>query len=274
MPACQSLQTQTPPINPATHEDLVAVEEALNKQLVLQAVQQAEFTQANQEVNSQLARQQQQFNKLNLVLNQLREQLGSLASQTASPNTASKPNQIVTENNKLILGQQELIGLTEPRLVLPARVDTGARTSSLHATNIRNFERDGQTWLRFSSNHPSLAKAAEKTITLEAPLLRRTKIKQASGQEERLVINLEILLGQLTQTVEFTLTDRTSLEFPLLLGRNFFMDIALVDVSKNNVQGEPKFAPLQTPAEEPETTSPEASLTPTSPNTENPSANE
>lgn len=252
LPACQSLQTSSSPIHYATQEDVLSAKTSLSQQLNLQQNHSQELAATQQELSRDLARQQQQFNKLHLALSQLKEELMASGSFFSGPATSSKPKQIVTESNKLVLGQQELIGITDYQLILPARVDTGAKITSLHAKNIQHFERDGQPWVRFSIEHQAtLVDEEQQTETyLEAPLVRKARIKQASGQEERPVVSLEILLGSLAQTVELTLTDRTNLEFPLLLGRNFFMDIALVDVSKNNVQGKPSFPKAANPPSE------------------------
>lgn len=81
---------------------------------------------------------------------------------------------------------------------------------------------------------------------------------QASGIESRPVISLPLQLGGLTQNVEFTLTNRGNLTFPVLLGRRFFMDIAVIDVSKTYVQGKPEIVVPQQLNEE--ATSKEAEL--------------
>lgn len=74
---------------------------------------------------------------------------------------------------------------------------------------------------------------------VEAPVVRWVKIRQASasGPNRRPVIEAWVKLGQLHEKAQFTLADRTQMTYPVLLGREFFKDIALVDVGKKFVQG-------------------------------------
>ncbi|MFP3387064.1 RimK/LysX family protein, partial [Tritonibacter sp. SIMBA_163] len=67
---------------------------------------------------------------------------------------------------------------------------------------------------------------------IEAPIERRVKIVQASGEESRPVISLLMTLGPIRENVEFTLNDRTHLDYPVLLGRRFMLDIATIDVAE------------------------------------------
>ena len=114
---------------------------------------------------------------------------------------------------------------------LKARIDSGATTFSISATNIQTFERDGVSWARFSVQQHN----PEKTQLIEAPVLREVRIKQASANsyQLRLVISLTINLGEhFTRKAEFTLADRTAMNYPVLLGREFLKGVALIDVDK------------------------------------------
>src|SRR5699024_6517088 len=83
---------------------------------------------------------------------------------------------------------------------------------------------------------------------IEAPVVRRVKIIQASGEASRPVIRQLMTLGPIRQHVEFTLNDRTHLEYPVLLGRRFLLDIAVVDVARQHVHEKPTFeAPPRSP---------------------------
>lgn len=152
----------------------------------------------------------------------------------------SHSTEVVKEDGKMLLGQYEWVHLPAQELVLPARIDSGANTSSLHAVNLQQFERDGKTWVRFETHYQPKKDQPAFKVEVEAPLVRKVNVTQASGSETRPVITLPIQLGTLTQQVEFTLTDRGNLTFPVLLGRRFFMDIAVIDVSKTYVQGKPE----------------------------------
>ena len=136
--------------------------------------------------------------------------------------------QPVSIDNKLTIGAVEAItfpGMND--LVLDARIDTGASTSSLHVTSSQIFERDGARWVSFT-----MPVEGRGDITIERPLTRNVLIKRKGAEsQERPVVVMNIRIGRLQRASEFTLTDRTGFEFPVLIGRNFLTDVAIVDVS-------------------------------------------
>ena len=132
-----------------------------------------------------------------------------------------------------VVGEVEKVHLSPLDLIFNARVDTGATTSSLDARNIQRFERDGRRWVRFDITHPESGEA----ITFERPVVRRVRISQSitDDSERRHVVELHFTLGGISHTAEFTLTDRSHLEFPVLIGRNILRDQMIVDVSKQYI---------------------------------------
>lgn len=130
---------------------------------------------------------------------------------------------------QLVIGAVEPVYLHIPGIVLPARIDTGAATSSLHALNIETFERDGQSWVRFRVPTSD----SDVATRVERPVARRIVVTQASSEarESRAVVTLPVTLGRISQTAEFSLTDRGHLEYPVLIGRNILRDLMIVDVS-------------------------------------------
>lgn len=155
--------------------------------------------------------------------------------------------------NKAVVGRSEWIGLPDVGTYLKARVDSGAQTSSLSASEITRFERDGENWVRFK-----LGLAEDDAVVegvrdewIEAPIERRVRILQAAGQESRPVVSLMMTLGPIREPVEFTLNDRSHLNYPVLLGRRFLMDIAVIDVAEAYLHDRPEF-PGGRPAEEAE----------------------
>ncbi|MGM0412251.1 MAG: ATP-dependent zinc protease [Pseudomonadota bacterium] len=147
--------------------------------------------------------------------------------------------------DRYLLGRREWVRFPSLEVALEARVDTGANTSSLSATDITPFERDGEDWVRFR-----IARGEDHAVhpdtepgEIERPVARTVTIIQASGEEERYVVTLPMELGPISERVEFTLNDRTDLSTPLLLGRRFFMDIALVDVGRKHIHGSPEEEP-------------------------------
>ncbi len=154
-------------------------------------------------------------------------------------------------DDKIILGRTEWLWLEAVNRVFRARIDSGATTSSLSAHHIVEFERDGKKWIRFNMVPDD---DVDDSYEVEAPLVRFARIRQASSQEidRRAVVELTIKIGEFTDTAEFTLTDRTSMTYPILLGREFLRDIALIDVAKSYYQ--PKPEPLaDRPASTPDT---------------------
>lgn len=151
--------------------------------------------------------------------------------QPASTNTG--PDAPGRYQGKLVVGEVEKLYLAVPGLIYDARIDSGATTSSLHATNIQRFERDGENWVRFDIQPPR----SDDSITLERQLSRNAKIIQASSEdsERRPVVELPFVVGNHRQSAEFTLSDRSLLTYPVLLGRNVLRDVMLIDVGREYV---------------------------------------
>jgi hypothetical protein len=122
-----------------------------------------------------------------------------------------------------LYGRYENIGLPELQQTLKAKMDTGAYTASLSARDIQLFSRDGDKWVRFRL----AAKGADDTV-YEHQLARMSKIKNradegdedpsAADVSKRPVIDLQLCLGHQKRTVEVNLTDRSSFNYPLLIG--------------------------------------------------------
>ena len=139
--------------------------------------------------------------------------------------------------NKWLLGRVEWLWLPTLEDSVKARIDSGAKTSSMSATDIEEFERDGKAWIRFHFRHDN------HLAQLEAPLSRYVRIRQANSKkaDRRPVIMLPVRVGDLDKEVEFTLKDRTRMLYPVLLGREFMNDDVLIDPSRLFVQ--PKHKP-------------------------------
>ena len=133
--------------------------------------------------------------------------------------------------NKAVIGAIEWLYMDPPGQHYRARVDSGAETSSLSASEVVEFERDSDDWVRFDFRHDP----EDDPINFELPIKRTVLIRQApfAEPERRVVIELDIRLGQELQTTEFTLTDRSRMTYPILLGRAFLMDLYIVDVSQS-----------------------------------------
>lgn len=201
--------------------------------------------------------------QLNAALRSLKTQQ-QLAAAGEDPSATPQLVESTTDDmpeGKLLLGRAEWIALPQQSVVLRARIDSGANTASLHAIDITTFERDGDTWVQFDLPLPNDAdeeaiaqgddedsaeasddddKSPRQTVQIEAPLDHYIRIRQASGVEKRPVVKLPIQLGSLSQNVAFTLTDRGDMTYPVLLGRRFMLDLALIDVSQEYIQPRPQ----------------------------------
>jgi hypothetical protein len=119
-----------------------------------------------------------------------------------------------------ILGWREWVAL--PDLGIPgvkAKIDTGARTSALHAFRIEPFSRDDNEHIRFWL-HP-LRKKQEFELVCEAPVSQKRIVKDSGGHtEERYVIETTVCVGNHKWNIELTLTSREDMMFRMLLGRS------------------------------------------------------
>lgn len=131
--------------------------------------------------------------------------------------------------DKVIVGSEEWCSL--PELKVPAikiRVDSGAKTSALHADQIVPFEKDGEKWIKFIV-HP-IQRNTKGAIQCEAKVIDKRIVKSSTGtRESRYVINTDISLGDQTWTIELTLTNRDSMGYRMLLGREAMAGRLIVD---------------------------------------------
>lgn len=145
---------------------------------------------------------------------------------------------------KIMIGWQEWCAL--PALGLPAikvKVDTGAKTSALHAYDIQPFTKDKQEYVRFKI-HPLQSNDALE-ILCEAPLADYRFVTSSNGRrEKRYVIRTPLELADKTVQVEITLTARHNMAFRMLLGREAMRTAKLtVDPAKSFLQGKIEDAP-------------------------------
>ncbi|QWC86976.1 RimK/LysX family protein [Nocardioidaceae bacterium] len=122
-----------------------------------------------------------------------------------------------------------------------AKLDTGARTSSLHAWDIEEFERDGRVWLRYTVL--PWQDSSEDQVRLESPLHDQRAVRSSSGHaEERHVVTMLVRLLDRTVTAEVTLTNRDDMGFRMLVGREALRQGFLVDSSRSYVGPRPPLA--------------------------------
>ncbi|HSN00587.1 MAG TPA: RimK/LysX family protein [Rudaea sp.] len=118
----------------------------------------------------------------------------------------------------LLIGWREWVSLPQLGLIsIKAKIDTGARSSSLHVTALETFERDGQTWLRFAV---APRRRSARTVPCEAPALERRAVTDSGGRTaERWFIRSAIVLDGARIDADINLTDRGGMLFPMLIGR-------------------------------------------------------
>lgn len=133
----------------------------------------------------------------------------------------------------LTIGWRETVAL--PQLSIPeikAKIDTGARSSALHAFHVRQFQQHGQDMVSFQV-HP-YQRDSHYTVTTSALLLKYTNVKNSGGHvQRRPVIKTIVELGGKQWEIEMTLTNRDSMGFRMLLGRQSVRGLFLVDPGRS-----------------------------------------
>jgi hypothetical protein len=124
-----------------------------------------------------------------------------------------------------VVGWRELVDLPGIALTgIPAKIDTGARTSSLHARVLEQFERDGKPFVRFAVDWDDIAHEGE------AVQVDRRGITSSNGETQvRFVIKTPLRLGNVTFRAELSLADRSDMKFPMLIGRTALRRRFVVD---------------------------------------------
>ena len=136
---------------------------------------------------------------------------------------------IAKQPARVIAGWVENVTIELQSFKVKAKLDTGAKTSSIHALNIESFKKDGERWVRFDlplrDKHDN-----EHRLTLEKPRARKTNIKNHDGEhDKRYVVELEVCFNGNRHLTEFTLADRSEYIYNILLGRTFLQKVAIID---------------------------------------------
>lgn len=143
--------------------------------------------------------------------------------------SAAESHSIPAVSEKVVMGWLETVFLLPSNLPVTAKLDTGAKTSSVHARSVEHFTQQGKEWVRFRFQ----AERGDSTITMERPLVRTAVIKERqSNSSTRDVVMLSVCKNGRVYETEFTLNDRSNFNYPILLGRSFLENVALVDASE------------------------------------------
>lgn len=149
---------------------------------------------------------------------------------------------VPTTTETTTAGWREWVGLPGCDVAwIKAKLDTGARSSAIHAFDVHEFERDGETWVRFSI-HP-WQHSAEDATTVESRVHDRRRVRSSSGHSaERYVVQMDVTLLGRTVTTEMTLTSRDQMGFRMLIGREALRQGFLVDPARSYLGGRPERA--------------------------------
>jgi len=128
---------------------------------------------------------------------------------------------------KLVTGWIENVNIYPGNLYIRAKLDTGAKSSSLNAAQIQKFDHQGEPWVQFS-----VVDRKGKKFNFEKKVLRYAKIKDHGSEPDmRPVVLLGICLGAVYKEVEVNLEDRSNFNYQLLIGRSFLKGSIIVDPS-------------------------------------------
>jgi hypothetical protein len=141
------------------------------------------------------------------------------------------PGGLATASQPQTVGWIERVRIGPQGFLLQAKLDTGADSSSLGASDIDVYSRDSKFWVRFRVTNKK-----NETGIFDLPIVRFSRIKRHGGKSiERPVVELDICLGRINQRTRISLTDRAQFKFGVLVGRNFLSAGKLVDSSRKFV---------------------------------------
>ena len=144
---------------------------------------------------------------------------------------------MASKKDRITVGWREWVSLPELGIgPIKAKVDTGARSSALHAYGMERFKRDGESWIRFRV-HP-IQKNTRIEVISEAPVIDERRVKSSSGNVTLRPVVLTTLewFGE-TRQIELSLTRRDAMGFRLLLGREALRGRCLIDPGRSYLGG-------------------------------------
>ena len=126
---------------------------------------------------------------------------------------------------KEVIGWVEKVGVSPSNVILKAKIDTGADSSSLDCECITPYERDGEQWVRFS-----VTDINDQTVSFEKKVVRTTRVKRHFGEvQKRMVVRMGICIGDQYGETDVSLVDRSGFNYSMLIGRKYLKNKFIVD---------------------------------------------
>jgi hypothetical protein len=137
------------------------------------------------------------------------------------------------KENPITVGWREWVQLPSLGIQrIKAKIDTGARTSALHAFHVETFERNGEPWVRFKI-HPKQHRS-DLEQECDARIKDERIVSDSGGHKEvRFVIETDLVLADLSWPIEITLTSRDDMRFRMLLGRTAMNNRMIVNPARS-----------------------------------------
>ena len=142
---------------------------------------------------------------------------------------------VLDHSPKLVVGWIELVQILPENILLHAKIDTGADTSSLNVTNLEEFVKESKQWVKFT-----VTTREGQSVNLKKPVHRHVRIKRKGAESQRRpVVKFDLCLGNiLLHKTQVNLTNRKNFKYNMLIGRSFLKRHAVVD-STNTYKHEP-----------------------------------
>lgn len=137
-------------------------------------------------------------------------------------------------NEKVLIGRVEWVNIPDLKIKHKARIDTGAKTTSLHAVNIEEVEQRGELFVKFQT-----LDSENKVVELVRKVGTTQRVSNTAGfVSRRYVIKEKIKMGNIEREVLVNLNDRSKMEYKFLIGRNVLLGRFIVDVARSHVLGD------------------------------------
>ena len=135
---------------------------------------------------------------------------------------------------KILIGRIEWINLPDMKTRLKSRIDTGAKTTSLHAINVKEITQGGELFVKFQT-----LDSEGKLIELTRKVETTQRVSNTAGiVSKRYVIKEKVKLGDIEREVNINLNDRSGMDYKFLVGRNLLLGRFIVDVARSHVLGD------------------------------------